>query len=127
LTIVLDVLYYSRMKLSEAFRERLLQDLKDLNGVELKILLWFVLSSKGEWVIIDYKEIMETTGISDKSLRQGIKKLLTMGYLEKKHKGVYRLAPDLVEEVERAPTPQIVRSPQGNFLQRLFRFFFPFR
>jgi len=115
------------VKLSESFQRRIKEDLRELNGVELKLLLWFILSSRGDWIIIDYKEIIEQAGISDKSLRQGIKKLLTMGYLEKKHKGVYRLAPDLVKEVERAPTPQIVRSPQGNFLQRLFRFFFPFR
>jgi len=86
------------MKLSEKFQEKLRQDLRELNGVELKLLLWFVLASKGEWIIIDYKEIMEQAGISDKSLRQAIKKLLAMGYLEKKRKGVYRLAPDLVEE-----------------------------
>jgi len=106
--------------------------LKELNGVELKLLLWFILASKGEWLIIDYKEIMEQAGISDKSLRQGLKRLLEKGYLEKKHKGVYRLSPELVEEVEKktpesSQTSQIVRSPQGNFLQRLFRFFFPFR
>ena len=120
------------MKLSKAFQEKLAQDLKELSGVELKLLLWFVLVSQGEWIIIDYKEIMEATGISDKSLRQGLKKLLEKGYLEKKHKGVYRLVPELVEEVEkRAPessqASQIVRSPQGNLLQRLIRFFFPFR
>jgi len=120
------------MKLSKTFQEKLSQDLKELSGVELKLLLWFVLVSQGDWIIIDYKEIMETTGISDKSLRQGMKKLLEKGYLEKKHKGVYRLAPELVEEVEKktpesSQSSQIVRSPQGNFLQRLIRFFFPFR
>jgi len=120
------------MKLSKAFQEKLSQDLKELSGVELKLLLWFALVSQGEWIFIDYKEIMEATGISDKSLRQGLKKLLEKGYLEKKHKGVYRLAPELVEELERrAPedqqATQMVHNPQKNFLQRLFRFFFPFR
>jgi len=120
------------MKLSKTFQEKLAQDLKELSGVELKLLLWFALVSQGDWIIIDYKEIMEATGISDKSLRQGLKKLLEKGYLEKKHKGVYRLVPELLEEVEKetpesSQASQIVRSPQGNLLQRLIRFFFPFR
>jgi len=79
------------MKLSKTFQEKLAQDLRELSGVELKLLLWFALVSQGEWIIIDYKEIMEATGISDKSLRKGLKRLLEKGYLEKKHKGVYNV------------------------------------
>jgi len=79
---------------------KLWKDLRDLSGVELRLLVWFLLVSRGDWVIIELPKVLEETGMSEKSYTQAIKGLVEKGYLQKKRKGIYRIAPHLLEEVE---------------------------
>jgi len=86
------------MRLSEELREKLRRDIKELDGVELKLLVWLLIEDRKEW-IISYEETMQATGIaSDKSLRKAIKKLMELGYIERKARGVYKLSFEFAEE-----------------------------
>jgi len=113
------VLLIKGMKLSEKLREKLRRDIKELDGVELKLLVWLLIEDRKEW-IISYEETMKATGIaSDKSLRKAIKKLMEMGYIERKAKGVYKLSFELTEENGKNKLVEN-ETPKGwSFLKRL--------
>ena len=75
------------VKVYKVFGEQVLKDLKAMNG-ETKLLLWFIsktldLPIQSElWIPINYNEIAKELNTTERTIKNYIKKLLELNYIE---------------------------------------------